>query len=69
MTLGDDEYDDDDTIQNVWDPLPSTIHPQVSPFIPLLLDYNPEEGLTLDQMQNFLFLDREGMKLYILFVS
>ena len=55
----------DDTVDDVYDTIPSNVHPQVSPFVPLLLDYNPEEGLTLGQMQNFLFLDGEGKKLFV----
>ena len=50
----------DDQIANVYNPIPSDMHPQVSPFVPLLLDYNHYEGLTLEEMQNHLFLNGTG---------
>ena len=60
--------DDDvhNTVDDVYNTIPSSnMHPQVSPFVPLSLDYNTEEGLTLGQMQNFLFLDGEGKKMFV----
>ena len=49
-----------DTLANVYESIPFDMHPQVSPFIPLLLDYNHYEGLTLEEMQKHLFLNGSG---------
>ena len=50
----------EDVIRGTYEPIPCDVHPQVSPFVPLMLKYNPIERLSVDQMQNSLFLRGAG---------